>query len=104
MPFNLRARLECERSDESVWRGSYGTKADKSRQAECPRRQGGADFRHGPRMEVEGEAAGDDDPHVPESLAIERGADVPDELRVHAGGLEGAHLRDDGLVDHVLRR
>ena len=49
------------------------------------------------------EAAGDDDAHVAEAGAVERVADVPDELRVHAARVEAAHLRPQRAVDHGVR-
>src|SRR5262245_12561248 len=52
---------------------------------------------------LDAEAAGDDDLHPLEALAVERPAHVPDELRVDAGGLEETHLRHDGAVDQRLR-
>src|SRR5438093_13606711 len=53
---------------------------------------------------VYGEAAGDDDPHLLEALGVQRAPDVPHELRIHAGRLEGPHLRNDRLVHERLRR
>src|SRR5207245_9772478 len=50
------------------------------------------------------EAARDDDLHVLEPFPVERPAHVPDELRIDARRLEGAHLRNHRLVDERLRR
>src|SRR5207249_693791 len=52
----------------------------------------------------DGEPARDDDPHVLEPLPVERLAHVPDELRVHARRLEGAHLRNHRPVHEGFRR
>src|SRR5258705_6732932 len=42
-----------------------------------------------------GEAARDDDLDVLKTIGIQRAAHVPHQLRIHAGGLERPHLRND---------
>src|SRR2546422_5144488 len=52
----------------------------------------------------DGEPARDDDPHVLEPRPVERLAHVPDELRVDARRLEGAHLRSEEHTSELQSR
>ena len=53
---------------------------------------------------LHGEAARDDDLDVLKTTGIQRAPHVPHQLRIHAGGLERPHLRNDRLVDQRLGR
>src|SRR5207244_1139159 len=53
---------------------------------------------------LDGEATRNHDLNGLEPLPVERPAHVPDELRIDARRLEGAHLRNHRLVDERLRR